>query len=54
MMTTTPKDSQEKARADNTGAELLKDYEPATTQQLVNDPFLLKLGRVINSSYNER
>ena len=47
MMTTTPKDSQEKARADNTGAELLKDYEPATTQQLVNDPFLLKLEQIL-------
>ena len=46
-MTTTPKDSQEKARADNTGAELLKDYEPATTQQLVNDPFLLKLEQIL-------
>lgn len=47
MMTTTPKDSQEKARADNTGAELLKDYEPATTQQLVNDPFLVKLEQIL-------
>ena len=46
-MNTTTKDSQEKARADNTGAELLKDYEPATTQQLVNDPFLLKLEQIL-------
>ncbi len=46
-MTTTPKASQEKARADDTGSELLKDYEPATIQQLANDPFLLKLEKIL-------
>lgn len=44
-MTTTPQtDTHEKARADDTGATtLLQGYEPATRQQLANDPFLIKL-----------
>ena len=43
-MTTTPTNSQEKAHADNMGADnILQGCKPATDEQLAGCPFLIKL-----------